>query len=208
MKKNGIIGKKIGMTRIFTEDGQSIPVTALYIVNQTVVEKKCQEKDGYNSIKVAYEETKESKINKPTRGILKKAGVEKNYRKFIEFKGDYVDSFEPNTDLTIDLFDNVKKVSVVGISKGRGFASAIKRHNFQRGPSGHGSKNVRLLGSIGQCSYPANVFKGKKMPGQYGNRQVTIKNLQVVDVLKEDNLLLVKGSVPGPNGQNLIITIG
>lgn len=205
MKKKGVVAKKVGMTRIFDDNGFPIPVTVLYIVPQFVVEKKKYEE--YEAVKVAYDEKKIKNAKKPILGILKKAGIEdKYYSRFVEFKVEDTKEVEVGKDISLDLLKNVDKVSVIGYTKGRGFASAIKRHNFSRGPETHGSKNVRKLGSTGQSTYPANVIKGKRMPGHYGNERVTIKNLKVVSVEPDERLLLVKGAVPGANGNYVFVT--
>jgi len=200
-----MLGKKIGMTQIFTEDGVLIPVTVIKAGPMTVVQKKTRDTDGYNSIKVGFEDIKESKVNKPTKGQFDKAGVSpKKYLR--EFRIENVDGFEVGQEIKVqDMFNAGDKVDVSGISKGKGFQGAIKRFGSSRGPMSHGSGYHRGAGSMGSNSDPSRVFKGKKLPGHMGNEKVTVQNLAVVRVDAERGLLLVKGAVPGAKGGLLII---
>lgn len=207
MKAKGLIGKKVGMTRVFSDNGRSIPVTVIHAGGCVVLEKKTIESCGYKAIKVGYDQISIDKVSKPEATLFKKNGLTNGLRRVNEFLFDEIDQFNEGEVVSLDIFDGCETVAVTGVSKGRGFAGTIKRHNFNRGPMSHGSKNVRDPGSIGQHSYPGNVFKGKKMAGRMGNERVKIKNLEVVKLLKEDGLILVKGSVPGPNGGYVFITV-
>ena len=194
-----IYGKKIGMTQIFTEDGIAIPVTAIEAKPCTVVAKKTVDKEGYNAIVVSFGEIKEKNANKPLKGIFAKAGVEvQKYLK--EIKVENVDEYEIGSKITVDTFTTEDTVDIQGTSKGKGFQGNIKRHGQHRGPMGHGSMYHRRPGSMGSTSTPGRVFKGKKLPGHMGVQTVTIQNLEVVRVDQDKNVLLVKGSVPGPKG--------
>ncbi len=209
MKGKGIIGIKVGMTRIFGDDGTAIPVTVVLAGPCVVLEKKTEDKHGYNAIKVGFDEVPLEKLNKPERGIFEKLGLDKGYRKIVEFRVNDpkdLEQFEVGKAYDVSLLDGVEKVNVIGYTKGRGFSGAIKRHGFRRGPVSHGSKNIRDVGSIGMSTFPAKVIKGKRMPGRYGNERVTVRNLEVVKVMPEDNLVLLKGSVPGANGNYIYIT--
>lgn len=197
MKK--ILGKKIGMTQIFAEDGIVIPVTVVKAGPLKVVQKKTLEKDGYNAIQVGYEEIKETKVNKPMKGHFDKAQVE--YKRYLrEFLVDNPDEFEIGQEIDADVFEEGDKVDVVGISKGKGTQGVIKRYGHHRGPVTHGSKYHRAVGAMSAASYPGRVLKGKKMSGHMGSERVTIQNLEIVKVDNDNNLLLIKGAVPGPKG--------
>ncbi len=200
-----ILGKKIGMTQIFNEEGLAIPVTVIEAGPCTVVQKKTIETDGYNAIKVGFEDVPERKLNKPERGLFAKINVP--FKKYLrEFKFEDIDKYEVGQEIKVsDMFAAGDLVDVSGISKGKGFQGAIKRHGFSIGRMSHGSKYHRRAGSMGSTSTPGRVFKGKKLPGHMGARKVTIQNLDVVRVDADRNLLLVKGSVPGPKGGLLII---
>jgi len=192
----GILGKKIGMTQIFDEEGQAIPVTVIEAKPNVVVQKKTVEIDGYNAIQIGFEDIKEHKLNKPLLGHFKKVGVSpKRYLK--EIRTEDVEKYEVGQEIKVDIFKKGEKVDVVGTSKGKGFAGAIKRWNFSRGPMSHGSRYHRRPGSLGSTD-PARVFKGRKLPGRMGGERVTIRNLEIVKVDPEKNMLLIKGSVPGP----------
>ncbi len=206
MKGKGLIGIKVGMTRVFDEDGTTIPVTVIQTGNCKVLQKKDEETDGYKALQLGFDPISINKVSKPAKGLLEKIGAETGYRKIVEFRFEDIEEFNVGDDISLDILDEVKKVNVIGVTKGRGFAGSIKRWNFQRGRKTHGSKSYRDLGSIGQCAYPARVFKGKKMAGQYGNSKMTQKNLKVVKLMKEDNVLLVKGGIPGANGEFVYIT--
>lgn len=202
--KKGILGKKHGMTQIFDEKGEVIPVTVIEAGPCVVVQKKTLEKDGYNAIQVGFGDVSEKKLNKPLLGHFKKAGVSpKRYLR--EFRLDDISGYEVGTEIKVDIFKPGDRVDVTGISKGKGFAGVIKRYGARRGPMAHGSKYHRRVGSMGATTDPGRTFKGKKMPGRMGSDRVTIQNLEVVKVDPEMNLLVVKGSVPGPKGSLLII---
>jgi len=202
--KKAILGKKVGMTQIFTEDGNVIPVTVVEAGPCVVVQKKTEERDGYNAIQVGFGTIKENKVNKPTKGHFNKAGVE--YRKYLkELKLENSDQYEPGQEIKVDIFAQGDHVDVSGVSKGKGFAGVIKRWNQHRGPMSHGSKYHRGPGSMGAATDPSRVFKSKRMPGHMGHENVTVQNLEVVKVYADRNLLLVKGAVPGPKGGLLVI---
>ncbi len=193
----GILGKKIGMTQVFEDDGEVIPVTVVKAGPCTVVQKKTEEIDDYQAVQLGFEDIKESRVNQPEKGHFEKYGIEpKRYIK--EFRGEAAD-LEPGDEVEADVFAAGDLVDVTGISKGKGFAGTVKRWNFNTGPKTHGSRNYRAPGSIAPgSSDPARVFKGKKMSGRMGRNQVTIQNLEVVEVDLENDLLLIKGAVPGP----------
>ena len=201
----GLLGKKIGMTSVFSADGKNIPCTVIEVGPCVVTQIKTLEKDGYEAVQVGFQEAKEKHTNKPMQGHFKKAGVAPQ-RHLAEFK-----SFETTPalgdTLTVDLFNEGSFVDVVGTSKGKGFQGVVKRHGFGGvGQKTHGQHNrLRAPGSIGACSYPAKVFKGLRMAGQMGNERVTVQNLQVIKVLPEHNLLVIKGSVPGHKGSIVIV---
>lgn len=201
--KKAILGKKIGMTQVFTEDGQLIPVSVIQAGPCQVVQKKTEEVDGYTAVQVGYEDKKERRANKPEKGHFQKANVPvKKYLK--EFKLDNAAELNVGDELTVEQFADGDVLDVTGTSKGHGFAGTIKRWGTHRGPMTHGSHYHRGPGSLGACSDPSRVFKGKKMPGHYGVVKVTIQNLDLVKIDKERNLLLVKGSIPGPKGGLLL----
>ena len=202
----GILGKKIGMTQVFRADGQVVPVTLLKAGPCVVVQRKTPSSDGYDAVQLGLMEyVKASRINKPESGHLKKANVDgvKFLREVKLRPGDY--DLKQGDRILVDQFKPQDKVDVIGVSKGRGFASIIKRHNFRGGPGSHGSMFNRAPGSIGASSFPSRVFPGMKMAGQMGTQQVTIRNLEVVQVDSEDNVLMVKGAVPGPNGSYVVV---
>lgn len=198
-----IIGRKVGMTQIF-KDNKAIPVTIIKAGPCVVVQKKTVETDGYNALQLGFEEIPERKVNKPLLGHFKKFGV-KPFRILKEFRVENVDEFEIGQEINVSMFKEGDVVDVTGWSKGRGFAGAMKRWGFRGGPKSHGSKFHRQLGSVGQHTEPAKIWKGKKMPGRYGNERVTIRNLEVVEVDTENNLLVVRGGVPGARGGLLLI---
>ena len=195
----GIIGKKIGMTQIFNEKGNVIPVTVIETAGNVVTQVKTVETDGYNSIQLGYGDVKTKHINKPLEGHFKKAGVE-NKKHLREFRTEDVQNYKVGDEVKADIFAAGEKVDVQGTSKGKGFQGVIKRHGQSRGPMTHGSMYHRRPGSMGQRSTPGRVFKGKKLPGHMGRLTVTIQNLEVVKVDTDKNVLLVKGSVPGAKG--------
>ncbi|EOD00990.1 50S ribosomal protein L3 [Caldisalinibacter kiritimatiensis] len=200
----GILGRKVGMTQVFKEDGTVVPVTVIETKGVTVVQKRTEEKEGYNAIQIGFEDVKEKKLNKPMKGHFDKADVA--YKKYLkEFRVENLDEYEVGQEIKVDIFEEGEKVDITGISKGKGFQGVIKRHNQSRGPETHGSKYHRAVGSMGASAYPSRVFKSKKLPGHMGHKKVTVQNLEVVKVDVERNLLLVKGAVPGPKGGLLTI---
>ncbi|MCZ6554561.1 MAG: 50S ribosomal protein L3 [Candidatus Dadabacteria bacterium] len=200
---NGLIGKKIGMTEIFLDDGTVVVSTVIEAGPCFVVQKKTADKDGYEAVQIGFEGVKPQRVSKPLLGHFKKAGVPP-LRHIIEFDPEGEDY---NLGDTIDagIFKEGDIVDVVGNSKGKGFSGTMKRHNFRGQPASHGGMAHRRPGGIGQASYPGKVWKGMKMPGQMGNERVTVQGISVVRVDVEKNVLIVKGSVPGPNGGTLII---
>ena len=201
----GLLGKKIGMMSVFSADGKNVPCTVIEAGPCAVTQVKTIEKDGYEAVQLGFQDQKESRVNAPLAGHFKKAGVTPK-RHLAEFKG-YETELSLGDVLTVDLFADTAYVSVTGTSKGKGFQGVVKRHNFGGvGQATHGQHNrARKPGSIGACSYPAKVFKGLRMGGQMGNARVTTHNLQVLKVIPEHNLLVIKGSVPGYNGSIVII---
>jgi len=203
-KMKGLIGRKIGMTQIFTEEGIVIPVTVVEAGPNYVTQIKTMENDGYTAIQVGFEDKKSKRVNKPVKGHYEKAGV--SPKKIVkEFTVDDVSGYSIGQEIKADIFNAGEKIDVAGTSKGKGTQGPIKRHNQSRGPETHGSKYHRGPGSLGASSYPARVFKGQNMAGRMGNEKVTVQNLEVVRVDSERNLLLIKGAVPGP--KRGIITI-
>lgn len=203
MITKAILGKKLGMTQIFDEDGRALPVTVVEAGPCLVVQKKTIENDGYNALKVGFEDVKETRLNKPELGQFSKNKL-KPKKHLKEFRMEGIDKFNVGDEIKVDIFQPGDKIDVVGISKGKGFAGTIKRWNFQRGPMKHGSMYHRRPGSSGATG-PARVFKGRKLPGHMGNKRVSIQNLEVVSVDLDRNILLIKGSVPGPNKALLFI---
>ena len=202
--KKGIIGKKIGMTQIFDEKGNVVPVTVIEATPNVVAQVKTVETDGYNSIQLGYGEVKDKHINKPEKGHFTKAGLaaKKHLR---EFRVEDVENYKVGDEVKADIFEAGEKIDVQGTTKGKGFQGVIKRHGQHRGPMGHGSMYHRRPGSMGPTSTPGRVFKGKKLPGHMGRVTVTIQNLDVVRVDMDKNVILVKGSVPGAKGAILKI---
>lgn len=199
----GILGKKLGMTQVFTEDGNVVPVTVIQAGPCVVLQKKDKENDGYEAIQLGFEDKKLSRANKPEIGHAQKAGT--TPKKFIrEIRGVDLSKYEVGQEVRVDIFSPGERVDVVGTSKGKGFTGAIKRHNQSRGPMAHGSKYHRGPGSMGSIT-PNRIFKNQTMPGRMGNERVTIQNLEIVKVDPERNLLLVKGSVPGIVNSYLVI---
>ena len=199
----GILGKKLGMTQIFTEEGIVVPVTVVEAGPNVVTQVKTVEKDGYNAIQVGFEDAKEKSLNKPQKGHLAAANVLKKHLK--EFRVDAVEEFTVGQEIKADLFAAGEKIDVTGISKGKGFQGPIKRHGKSRGPESHGSRYHRRPGSMGACSFPGRVFKNKKLAGHMGSVKVTVQNLEVVRVDADKNLILVKGAIPGPKGSMVTI---
>ena len=199
----GLVGKKAGMTRVFSEDGQAIPVTVIEVPTQLVTQIKTQETDGYQAIQVTYGEKKASRVSKPAAGHFAKAGVQAG-RGLCEFRTE--EEFTVGAELTVSRFEDGQKVDVTGTSKGKGFQGGVKRWNFQMQDATHGnSLSHRAPGSIGQCQTPGRVWKGKKMAGHMGSEQSTTQNLEIIRVDVERGLLLVKGAVPGATGGDLIV---
>ena len=195
--KKGILATKVGMTQIFNDDGVLIPVTVLQAGPCTVTQVKTVENDGYAAIQVGFGDIREKLVNKPEKGHFAKAGVEP--KRFVrEFTFENAAEYAVGQEITADIFAAGDHVDATAISKGKGYQGAIKRHGQSRGPMAHGSKYHRHAGSNGAASDPSRVFPGKHMPGQMGHVQVTVQNLEVIRVDKENNLLLVKGAVPGP----------
>ena len=199
----GILGKKLGMTQIFTEEGIVIPVTVVEAGPNVVTQVKTVEKDGYNAIQVGFEDAKEKSLNKPQKGHLAAANVLKKHLK--EFRVNAVEEFTVGQEIKADLFAAGEKIDVTGTSKGKGFQGPIKRHGQSRGPESHGSRYHRRPGSMGACSFPGRVFKNKKLAGHMGSVEVTVQNLEVVRVDADKNLILVKGAIPGPKGSMVTI---
>ncbi len=196
----GVIGKKLGMTQVFDENGLAIPVTVIKVEPLTVTQVKTVDTDGYNAIQTGVVPAKEKHLTKAEIGHFAKNKLE-NFRHLQEFRVDNPEAYEVGQKIDLSVLENVAKVDVTGKSVGKGFQGTVKRWNFSRGPMGHGSKNHREPGSIGAGTTPGRVIKGKRMAGNMGNEKVTITKLTVVKVDNENNLLLVKGSVPGPEGK-------
>ena len=199
----GILGKKIGMTQIFTEHGEVIPVTVVEAGPVVVTQIKTTENDGYTAIQVGFQDAKEKSLNKPQKGHLAAANTLKKHLK--EFRVDAVEEFTVGQEIKADLFAAGELIDVTGISKGKGFQGPIKRHGQSRGPETHGSRYHRRPGSMGACSYPGRVFKNKKLAGHMGSVKVTVQNLEVVRVDADKNFILVKGAIPGAKGS--VVTI-
>lgn len=195
--KKAILATKVGMTQIFSENGELTPVTVLQAGPCVVTQVKTQANDGYSAVQVGFVDKREKLVNKPQKGHFDKAGV--SYKRYVrELKLEGAEEMTPGTEIKADTFAAGDRVDATAISKGKGFQGAIKRHGLHRGPMAHGSKYHRHAGSNGACSDPSRVFKGKKMAGHMGGKKITIQNLEVVRVDADDNLILVKGSVPGP----------
>ena len=202
--KKAILATKVGMTQIFAEDGALVPVTVLQAGPCVVTQVKTQENDGYSAIQVGFVDKREKLVKKPVKGMFDKAGV--SYKRFVrEFRFENAEEYSVKDEIKADVFEAGEKIDATAISKGKGFQGAIKRHGQSRGPMAHGSKYHRHAGSNGACSDPSKVFKGKKMPGHMGAKQVTVQNLEIVKVDAENNLILVKGAVPGP--KKALVTI-
>ncbi|MDR0333315.1 MAG: 50S ribosomal protein L3 [Dysgonamonadaceae bacterium] len=201
----GLLGRKIGMTSVFSAEGKNIPCTVIEVGPCVVTQVKTVETDGYEAIQLGYQDKKDKHTPNAEKGHFKKAGTT-NKRHLAEFKG-FGDAYALGAEITVDLFADADYVDVVGTSKGKGFQGVVKRHGFGGvGQATHGQHNrLRAPGSIGACSYPAKVFKGTKMAGQMGNERVTVQNLQVIKVIPEHNLLLIKGSIPGSKGSIVAI---
>lgn len=202
--KKAIMGTKIGMTQIFDENGRAVPVTVIQADPNVVVQVKTEEKEGYNAVQVAFGKIRERLVNRPRAGVFAKAGVEpKRFLK--EFRLENAAEMNVKDEIKVDIFEAGEKVDVSGVSKGKGFEGVIKRWNFQRGPETHGSKFHRAVGSQGASSDPSRTFKNRKMPGHMGNVNRTVLNLEIVKVVPEKNVILIKGGVPGPNKGTVVI---
>ena len=201
----GLLGKKIGMTSVFSADGKNVPCTVIEVGPCVVTQIKTADKDGYEAIQLGFKEKKDKHTTAPMAGHFKKAGVAPQ-RHLAEFKG-FDGEYNLGDTITVDLFSENDFVDIKGVSKGKGFQGVVKRHGFGGvGQSTHGQHNrLRAPGSVGACSYPAKVFKGMRMAGQMGNEKVTIQNLQVLKVIADHNLLLIKGSIPGSKGSIVLI---
>ena len=195
--KKAILATKVGMTQIFNEDGVLTPVTVLQAGPCVVTQVKTVENDGYKAVQVGFVDKREKLVSKPVKGHFDKAGV--SYKRFVrEFRFENAEEYSVKDEIKADIFAAGDKIDATAISKGKGFQGAIKRHGQSRGPMAHGSKFHRHQGSNGACSDPSKVFKGKGMPGHMGSKRITIQNLEVVRIDAENNLILVKGAVPGP----------
>ncbi len=202
----GIVGRKVGMSRVFTEEGVSVPVTVIEASPNRVAQMRTEDSDGYKAVQVTAGERRRSRVNKAAAGHFAKAGVEAG-RGLWEFRIEDNASFEAGAEIKVDIFENGQKVDVRGVTKGRGFQGAVKRHHFRTQDATHGnSLSHRAPGSIGQCQTPGRVFKGKKMAGHMGSVQRSAQNLEVVRVDAEKSLILVKGSVPGAVGGDVLVT--
>lgn len=199
-----LIGRKVDMTQVFADDGSVVPVTVIQAGPCIVTQVKTPERDGYSALQLGFGERKPKKVNKPLKGHLDKSG--KGYFQVLrEVRVEQPEDYELGNELLVDVFEIGERIDVIGTSKGKGFAGPIKRWGFQRGPSAHGSKNIREPGSTGNATFPGRVIKGKKMAGQKGNSRVTVMNLKIVDVRPEGNLLLVKGAIPGATNGIVLI---
>ena len=191
----GLIGKKLGMTSLFTPEGFFIPVTVIELGPCVVTQVKSEATDGYNAVQLGFGTKKASRINKPLEGHYKKSGGQ--YAVLKEFPVDGGSDYEVGQTIALDLFQVGEKVDIVGTTKGRGFTGVTKRHGFHLGRKTHGSKSYRIPGSVGCSAWPARIIRGKKMPGQYGHERQTVRNLEIVDIRPEENIVMVKGAVPG-----------
>ena len=203
----GMIGQKAGMTRVFDSSGISIPVTAITVEPNTITQIKTLDKDGYKAVQLSYGHKKEAKVSKAILGHYKKSSVEPG-KGLVEFRlnDSEIEELEIGKKITLELFKEGEHVDITGTTLGKGFQGGVKRHHFKTQDATHGnSLSHRALGSTGQCQDPGRVFKGKKMPGQLGNVKNTIQNLVIVKIIEEDNLILVKGSIPGHDGSNVVI---
>ena len=194
-----ILGKKLGMTQIFTEAGAAVPVTVVEAGPMTVTQVKTVETDGYNGVQVGFEEAKPQRVNKPMTGHFEKAGV-KPMKHIIEFRPEDGETYEVGQVITAAEFEEGKKLDVTGTSKGKGTQGNIKRHGHHRGPMSHGSKHKRLAGALAAGTYPSRVFKGNAGPGRMGRETVTVQNVELVKVIADRNLMLIKGAIPGNKG--------
>ena len=204
----GILGRKVGMTQVFRPDGQVVPVTALKVGPCVVVQRKTLAKDGYDAVQLGLVEfVKPNRVKRPMAGHFKKADVEpaRFLRELRVGSSSTESDLKPGDRVLAEEFKVAEKVDVIGSSKGRGFQGVVKRHGFSGGPATHGSMSHKVPGSIGQSSYPSRVFKGTRLPGRMGNSRVTARNLEIVEVNVDDNVILVKGAVPGPSGGYVVV---
>jgi len=202
--EKGLIGKKLGMTQVFSEEGAAVPVTVIEAGPCVVVQKKTREADGYEALQLGFGRKKQKRVTKPLQGHFRKAD-KGFFRVLREFKLDDCTEYDVGAELNVGMFDAGEYVDIIGTSKGRGFAGGVKRHGFKGGRASHGSMFHRAPGSIGASAYPSRVLKGKKLPGHMGDRRVTVQNLVVFGVRPDRNLLLVRGSVPGSTNGIVIV---
>lgn len=202
-----LIGKKLGMTQIFEESGDATPVSVIQAGPCPIVQVKTLDTDGYSAIQIGYGETKKSRVRKPAEGHFKRSGG-KPARVLKEVRVENPAEFKVGDVLDVKVFEGAEHVSVVGISKGRGFAGTIKRHGFTSGPKAHGSKNIREPGSVGACATPSRIYKGKRLPGRMGGKRITVRNLKIVQIDAENHLIYVKGAVPGATNGIVFIRKG
>ena len=195
----GLLGRKLGMTQVFTEDGVLIPVTVVEVTPNVVLQKKTVETDGYNAVQVGFEDQKPQRVNKPLTGHFAKAGVPTK-KHLAEFRVEEGETYEVGQVITVADFEVGKKLDITGVSKGKGTQGNIKRHHHRRGPMTHGSKHKRLPGGLAAATYPSRVFKGNEGPGRTGRDTVTVQNVVLVKVIEDRNLMLIKGAVPGNKG--------
>lgn len=201
----GILGKKLGMSQIFNEDGEMVPVTLIQTGPCFVIQKKLKDRDGYDAVQLGFDSKKEKRVNSPMKGHQDKAGKGYFYQ-LKEIQCDDMESIEVGQEIKAsDIFEKGEKIKISGTSKGKGFAGVTRRHGFGGLPASHGSLIHRATGSIGCSADPSKVIKGKRMPGQMGNKKVTTKGLEVVDVMAEDNVIAIKGAVPGAKGQVVVL---
>lgn len=201
---SGILGKKLGMTRLFTDDGRWIEVTVLEAGPCTVVQRKTEESDGYDAVQMGYGDVKPTRCTKPLEGHFKSAGVAPK-RTLKELRVGADSELKAGDEIKVDIFENGESVDVTGVSKGKGFAGVIKRHGYSGGPGSHGSNFHRKPGAVGQSADPAKIYKNKGLPGHMGHRKVTVQNLEIVNVDPEKNLLIVRGCVPGASGGMVLV---
>ncbi|OGP64140.1 MAG: 50S ribosomal protein L3 [Deltaproteobacteria bacterium RBG_13_47_9] len=204
-KTLGIVGRKLGMTQLFLEDGSVVPVTVVQAGPCSVIQKKVEEKDGYNALQIGFLPKKVQRVNRPLSGHYKKAGMGPCYY-LKEFRMENVEGYEVGQQVDVTLFKPGDVVDITGLSRGKGFTGVIKRHGFHGSPGSHGTHEYfRHGGSVGSATFPHHTFKGLKMPGQHGNRKATIQNIKVLDIKEDQNLILLKGGIPGsPNGFILV----
>jgi len=204
-KITGMLGRKIGMTQVFNSLGQYVPVTVLEVGPCRVLQKKTREREGYNALQLGFLKKKFDRLNMPEKGHVKKAGLDHGFYHIREVKVENPDDFELGQVLSLEDLDIFQLVDVTGTTKGKGFQGTVKRYGFSRGRMSHGSKHHREMGSIGQSAYPSRIIKGKRMPGRMGGKRITIKDCMVVDIRLEDNIILIKGAVPGAKNQPVFI---